>query len=309
MVNRSKWIRLWSASAVVAGALMCTSAAYADAADDAFARGQKLAENGQLPEAETAFEEAWSQRKAWDIAGNLGLTELALGKNAEAATHLDYALKHLGGLATPDQKGGLQSKFDEVRAKVAEIQLEAEPGANIKVGTVDLGTMPLETAIFVDPGTVTLSATKAGFEDASTQVEATAGGTFPVKLAQTAKGGGESDRPIWPAIILGVVAAGGIGAGIGLSVAAAGIDSDLEGVTCPGGAETCPPSALDDVDRRNSFVDGAIATLAIGVAALGATIGLAVWASSGSSPANTVRLEILPRLGPGTSGAWLRATF
>src|SRR4051812_2896716 len=62
-------------------------------ADDLAHKGNDLALKLRWKEAEPLFQQAWALKHSYDIGGNLGLAELALGKYRDAAEHLSYALK------------------------------------------------------------------------------------------------------------------------------------------------------------------------------------------------------------------------
>ena len=62
-------------------------------ADELTTRGNELATKSKWAEAEVFFRKAWALKHSYDIGGNLGITELALGKHRDAAEHLSFALR------------------------------------------------------------------------------------------------------------------------------------------------------------------------------------------------------------------------
>src|SRR5690242_465502 len=62
-------------------------------ADELTHQGNEFAVKLRWKEAEPLFRQAWALKHSYDIGGNLGLAELALGKHRDAAEHLSYALK------------------------------------------------------------------------------------------------------------------------------------------------------------------------------------------------------------------------
>src|SRR4051812_35204786 len=55
--------------------------------------GVKAAEQGDTARAYTLLVKAWSLKRHFQVAANLGLTELDLGKHRDAAEHLAYFLR------------------------------------------------------------------------------------------------------------------------------------------------------------------------------------------------------------------------
>jgi len=308
--------RSWFLAIPVALALCASRVAWTDPADDAFARGQKLAKSGALPEAEKEFEAAWAARKSWDIAGNLGLTEAALGRWDEAATHLDYALRHIGGLAKPEQRKALEDRFAEAKTHVAAVTVNAPAGAAISVDGKPVGVGPLEAPVFLSPGDHTVEARLASSADglgitvvAGEKKAVTltpAGGALPTA---TASGSGSPPEPrsAAPAVVFGGFAAAGFAIGIGFTVSGVLAESGVEGTTCPGGPETCPQEAQDDIDRRNAFIPAGIAGFTVGAAALGAMIAYLAWPNPPSSASATVR--VVPAAGPTGAGLTITGGF
>ena len=284
------------------------SVAAADAVDDAFARGQRLAEEGKIAEAEAAFEEAWAGRKSWDIAGNLGLMEAELGKWEESAEHLDYAVTHIGGLAKPSQKKALNERFELAKSKVGRVSVNSGRVVDVKVGArIQRSDLPL----YLSPGTHKLECSEEGYESTTVDVTVVGGQTQKVVIELTKKPGGtvgpvvpplEEPRPSWPGWLLGGVglATAGVGAGL-LGVGQAGVADaeatgdaiEAEGGQCPangGGDERCV-SLAEDVETAGTLSTGGIVMLIAGGALLiggviylvlpdekaGPTVGLIPW--------------------------------
>src|ERR1700678_2908811 len=61
-----------------------------DRADELFRSGNVLAKKDRWTEAEPLFREAWTLKRSYDIAGNLGIAEAALGRWCDAAEHLSF---------------------------------------------------------------------------------------------------------------------------------------------------------------------------------------------------------------------------
>lgn len=262
--------------------LTLPAVAHADEADDHFKRGVELAEKGQAPDAEEAFEKAWALRKAWDIAGNLGLSEAAQGKWTEAAEHLEYAVTHMGSLASEDHKKGLEERYQNVIGRVAKIAITATPAdATVKVGEREHSA---KDAIFVPEGTVELAFSAEGYEPATRSLTVKKGETTRVEMELKKKAGGavtppKGDAPVWPAVVLGVGGGVFIAGGVGMLVGAFVTRSDVEEQTASGTCATDPACQdhEDSLDTANVLGALGITGLGVGAAALaGMGIYLAV---------------------------------
>jgi hypothetical protein len=272
--------------------LAFASTAQAEDADAAFKRGQDLAAQGKAGEAEAAFEIAWAERKAWDIAGNLGLVEAAQGKWTEAAQHLKFALDNVGGLAKPEHRAGLQSKFEEASSKVGELKITAPPGSTIKLANEEIGKTPLALAVYVNPGEVKVTASLPDHTD--DMVTATVGpgqsrdvplNPVPIEGKGPVSPGGEP-LPMWPGFVIGGVGvaaavAGGVLLGVGHSklgdADTLGAEIQTTGGNCleirPGPCQELQ-STLDDASSMNTA--GVVMTVAGGALIVGGVLYLVI---------------------------------
>jgi hypothetical protein len=148
---------------------------------------------------------------------NLGLVEAAQGKWEEAAEHMHYALQHIGGLATPEQKKGLQERYDNVRGRVAMVTVRTNVPASVIVSSVR-GPGPSGEPVFVSEGTYRVDVAAEGHEPQVLEIRVTKGETKEVTVDLKKKAGAEPKPddvgpPAWLGWVLG---------GSGLAVAGAG---------------------------------------------------------------------------------------
>ncbi len=318
--------RLAIGAALLVVSAVTVNVARGDAADDAFVRGQKLAKEGAVADAEKAFEEAWSQRKSWDIAGNLGLTEAAQKKWDEAAEHLAYALGHIGGLAKPEQRRALEERLAEAKTQVATVTVRTSAGATVTVGPRLY--KPLEGPLFLAPGTHSITASLEGFETSSATATVKAGEATEIAIelkpiagatpTGSASSSGSSavpppppkgEKPIWPPILLGGVAAVGVGLGVGFLAADAGKTSEADDLAagCPTAPASCVTAGDDLLSTANTFRGVGIAGFGLaGAGLIGMVIVLALPAPSADENAS---LELAPVFGPTQQGFSLHGTF
>jgi len=285
------------AALAMAACVFAAPSANADEADAHFKRGQELAKKGELVEAEEAFEAAWSLRKAWDIAGNLGLVEAERGKWLEAAEHLHYALEHVGGIAKQEHRRALERRYEEALQRVVSLKVSTPAGSIVSVDARDY-PVPSTGAehrfvAFAEGGRkMVVEARRPGYEPRRYELEGAVGQALElrVELVESAGGTGgggpgeEPDeprvrRPMWPAFVLGGVAAVGVGLGVTGLVVSGGAYSDAEegaqlgaaGSGCGIDGARCA-SAVDSLDSANTMRGLGIGGLAVGGAALAGMI-------------------------------------
>lgn len=316
-IRRSR--RLWRVAPIALGAASLASIALAETADEAFERGNALAKQGKIAEAEQAYESAWTKRESWDIAGNLGFMEAEQSKWSEAAGHLDYAVGHMGGLAKPKQREKLEQRFAEAKTHVGWLELVCTPGSSLQLGPKSIGTCPLETTPYLEPGKYAVSATLKGYQDRALTSEIVVGKGAPADLrlevlatptagpsvsaapSASASGGDSRDtRPVWP-IGMGYGMVGvAAGIGVGLVVAANGADAD----------PTCTVDCDAHQATQNDLSNGAFWSFAVATGFAAATTGYLIWAVTGSKATGpTMSVGLLPILSPTLNGLVVEGRF
>jgi hypothetical protein len=288
-----------------------------DAADALYRKGVEAFKKDDLLAAQRAFSEAYALKQSVEIAANLGIVELKLGKARDAAEHLATALRQFPMRANPEARAQLEAKLDEARARVVTVVVEVSPqGASVEVDGRTLGRAPIAVEVFVEPGERRFSATLEGHEPSSIALPLEAGTkrTVTLNLAKAiAPTIGEesaasvSERPLWPIVTSAGVTAVGLGLGIGFAVRAVGLESDLASEKCDGPSD-CEARFGSDVDELNT--SRALAGTGFGLAGLGVA-GLVVsllWEhdeeTDGSSTA-----QLVPIVSPTSAGAAFTCSF
>ena len=255
-------------------ALALSSTALADEANEHFERGVKLAEAGSIPEAEEELEKAWALRKAWDIAGNLGLTEAAQGKWEEAADHMHYALRFIGSLATDEQRKGLEERYANVRARLSLVNVKGNAPFTIKLGE---RTQASDAPVFLGEGKHKLECVADGYESVTLEVTAVKGETQNLtvtlkKLTPTVIGPTKplEEAAMWPAVLLGTTGGTLFAAGLGSLIGGLVVKADVDEGTASGRCNTDPSctdlqSSLDDAKLLGTL---GVVGLAVGATAL-----------------------------------------
>ncbi len=286
-----------------------TTTSAADEADSLYRQGREAFQRGDVEAAYRAFVEAYARKPSAEIAGNLGVIELKLGRSRDAAEHLDNALRQFPIGANPAAKKQLEGQLEAAKRGVATVKLEVTPaGARLEVDGRALGTAPLEVDVYVEPGTRRFSASLA--EHAPSEVvlplEAGARRVVTIALAKTrsaASLGGrppvpDDDRPLWPIVTSSAVAAAGLGLGIGFLANALAIEDALAGASCPSPA-ACEAEFGADVDALNT--SRVVAGTGFGLAAVGlAGLVVALVAESHEEPPPA--LSVAPWFSPTSAG-------
>jgi hypothetical protein len=262
------------------------------------------------------FEKAWSLRKSYEIAANYGQCEQHLGRHPHAAELLRWALDHMSVAATDVDKRTVEAVFEASRRKVVAVTITVNlPGSAVVVNGRPVGTAPLATPVFVEPGAVVVSATLPGHSPATARLPAQTEGTattvaLALQLASAAPlvPPPPAARPsLAPGIALGAV---GLAAALaGVAVYGVGLDqqASAQALAREGGctsAAACPQVERLRIDG-NLFVlvGGTLALSGLGVGLGGG--GYLLWAQSASRPAAPAALRVAPGLG----SLWVSGRF
>ena len=114
-----------------------------------------------MDEAYSLYQQAWTLKHTYDIAGNLGQVELKLGKFRDAAEHLDFTLRLFPPTGKAAPREAIRLAFEAARKEVAALTIRVSAqGAAVSVDGTAIGLSPFEVPVFVDPGKRTLEATR-----------------------------------------------------------------------------------------------------------------------------------------------------
>jgi hypothetical protein len=265
--------------------------------------GNERYRNGDLEAAHALYEQAFRVAKSFDVACNLGRTEMELARYRDAAEHLDYCVRFHILSSKPEMMLNEQEAREQLRAakaRVGSFWISVEPsGAEIWVDSRSVGLAPLAAPIFVEPGPHVVRATSPGLPEATTRVDAKPGFEQTVKLelstARPGLGAGfggsapaplsaeqsEHKRSSWGVLpwLSGGLAVVGVGVGAGFLVVAANKDSDKRDIlsTLPESrpcAENTPH--VDQCARVRDLAGQARTAQAVGYTSLGVGVAAAV---------------------------------
>lgn len=156
--------------------------ALTDKARQLYMEGLGALEKSQWADAHASFLAAWRIKPQYQIASNLGLSEVKLGKYRDAAEHLTYYMREAPAKKVQER---LRAKvlLDEALAKVATVKLIVVPaGADVLVNGASIGRAPLLDPIFVEPGACVVEARLEGHDTIKRPIAATAGSAQDLEL-------------------------------------------------------------------------------------------------------------------------------
>ncbi|WP_437924576.1 PEGA domain-containing protein [Sorangium sp. So ce291] len=252
--------------------------ALTDKARQLYDEGLAALNRSRWAEAHASFLAAWRIKRHYQIASNLGVAELRLGKHRDAAEHLSWYLREAPAERTA-QRQRAEALLKEALAKVATITATTVPeGAEVTVDGVVIGRTPLPLPVFLDPGRHVIGAELGGYKPGQEQIEPAAGDAIGVALhlvrsdaeapaaavpatagPRAASEAGLAKLPdaameppaarSWvPVVVLGAASVVGLGVGVGMTVAsndaAAEKDERKQGILREGGQCVDPASAF-----------------------------------------------------------------
>ncbi|WP_156338589.1 PEGA domain-containing protein [Chondromyces crocatus] len=297
-------------------------------------RGAKARDAGRWAEAVEAFGAAWKQvpspERRSEIAGELGVCEVVLGRYRDAAEHLHVALEGSGEL-TPVERRRFELAQVRAEREVATVAISSSPiTAEVFVDGRSLGAPRPTYLVFLDPGRHALRASLPGHRDALATVTARAGATLDLGLALRPLPPEATATPSLPRVgatcppeqeatgataavarIVGYSAAGvSLALGAGLAFGAASLQGTLVERSSALGLHGCsgrePSEACKALSQLAEARDRLAGGAMIGFVAAG-TLGAAALASTWWTPwggrASRQAVQVLPAVSPTQAGA------
>jgi hypothetical protein len=257
----------------------------------------------------------WEKSHTYDVAVLLTQDEIQLGHYAAAATYLEFAIASIPPGEKLSAAEELRKNLADLRTRTARAKIVTDqPSADLLVDGQSVGTSPLDSEVYLDPGHHVIEAT-LGERKATEAVDASAGGVVAVelKLGPTVRqlpfpdpdpkpneGPEKKNAPTTKFVVAGVGAALTVVAfaiGEGYAIGARSKQSDVDRLkaqvqTQLGGNcfSSSSSPACGDLDRartdRNSDNQVARAAfIASGVLAVGTVATFLLWPANTSSQA------------------------
>jgi hypothetical protein len=278
-----------------------------DKARQLYEEGLAAIQKSKWLEARAALVAAWSLTKHWQIAANLAGCELELGKYRDAAEHAAYYLKN----APPDRSARAEAQLNRAKEKIGTLTVGVDDaGAEVLVDEVVVGQSPLRDPIYLDPGEHRVLVRRSGRPDVVQGVTLAAGESRAITMkdeAQVPPPPVTPQKPRLPTAVLvvtGVLGAGGVAVGAGLTAAANGKGSEratllakLGDSGCAGGTGAVSGDCtklLNAAKSQSTLSNAAIAGFVSGGVFAVATAGLGLWASSKPATRERTQIRVAP---------------
>lgn len=154
-----------------------------ETADSLYNQGNDAYDKGDFPLALELYTGAFKLRKSYDIARNLGLTELKLGKLRAAIEHLSYSLEHYPSNRA-DTKRQVIDWLDQAKADAGKLEISVAPeGAACSVNGIAIALEDGKSKVFVDPGALKIECGAEGFGKSKRSLAIEKGATETIAIA------------------------------------------------------------------------------------------------------------------------------
>jgi hypothetical protein len=291
-----------------------------DPADDLFAQGAAAYHAGRLAEAEDKLGQAWALKKTHDIAGDLGLVELKLGKLTLAAEHIAWALQHFPPTESDQTRQGFAEMLANLRLQVAALRVHVNVGgATVLVNGRSLGTaFTIADEVFVDPGTIHVTARYDGYQAAEQTLSLAKGDARDLSLKLDPIAVEPARRSIVPAAVMGGVGGAALVTGavlLGLGVSKRSDFLSLGAQTnhtcvvhAPAPQGVCAQLASEATQADTLGNGGIVALVVAGAAAVG-VITYMLWPTSRRDAGSGRSIRVVPLASVNGGGVVLSGSF
>lgn len=252
----------------------------------------------QWDEARLLLFDLWRRARTYDVAASLGQAEYWLKNYGAGARYIVFALENLPPGEDADTVRRLNAGLAELKKHVGAFKVVVdEPGAQVVLDTELVGTAPLASVVYVDPGVHSIEARSPGKPPVEVKVEAVVGETYVLELrtetprvprasgatappptadkdgtpGPPSDAGGTSaakrSRSLVPLLVTGGIALSAAGAGVAFTLFANDRSARIEELGARVGSSGCRSAQsaeceelADNVDRRDLERNLAIAS-------------------------------------------------
>jgi hypothetical protein len=309
--------------------------------EDLVKEAKVLANEGRWQEALPLFRQAYTMKKSYDVAGNLGITEHEVGQYRDAAQHLSEGLRGFPTSGKPEHRQLLEEKLVSSRRHLATLRLETNPQtACIDLNGRSIGCGPFATDVYEWPGTITVKSTLPGYAEWRQVIEAQSGSEHTVNVALVpvdsaspaptdAPAPDAAAKPTWPlyaGIAVGSVGLAAVIVGGGLFGGSVKAASDAEEYraaiteatgSADSGCANPTPNVADECAELSSLVsqEATLRDASIGMFVVGGVLvlgggGLLIYHFVSEPPAEAaLQPRLYPVVGQGTGGVVLEGRW
>jgi tetratricopeptide (TPR) repeat protein len=159
-----------AAAAPAEGAAQPTPQALKEAAER-YERGLSLYSGGEYLLALVEFERAYQLAPNYRVLYNVGQVRIQLARYSKAREALEEYLRQGGEEINAERRKAVEADLQMLAERTAKLAIASnEPGADIAVDGVSVGTTPLAEPVVVDAGEHTVEVRKNGFYPKSSHV-------------------------------------------------------------------------------------------------------------------------------------------
>ncbi len=267
-----------------------------------FERGVTFYDEADYAAALVEFKRAYALAPTWQVLFNIGQAHFQVREYAEALASLRQFIDEGRDRIPADRRTLVNAELADLVNRVGNLAIESNlDGAAVTIDETDVGTTPLTDLAQVSVGIRKVTATHSGRQPVEKEVPVAAGETTKVRLdfaepaappVETSDADADATAPSpvasavprpatrseAPAIVFFSIAAAGATVGAMFGSLALRDKSRLND-ECSGKA--CAIGSQSDINAISR--DATISTVAFGVTALGAAIGLGLWFAAHSA--------------------------
>lgn len=300
-----------------------------ETADSLYNQGNDAYDRGDYGLAFELYTGAFKLRPSYDVARNLGLVELKLGRFKDAVSHLSYSLA-LYPSNRADTKKQVVEWFEQAKAQVGKLRLTVSPeAAECRVNGALVTPDEREEDILADPGEVKIECRAKGHRTEKRTAIVAKGGRVEQAIRLVFEAPGPGGGPVAgagsPRTVLiwagSTAAVTGLGVGVAMGVLSLVKASEADGVlgrlhdTTGRGSPCAPPKAEGCEElyalrrEQDAFGNAAFWTLIAGGLAGAGTFTYGLVTRPGAEKAAAPRAAVAPLVAPGAGGVVLVGSF
>lgn len=286
-----------------------------------FQQAVELEQAGNCSAALPLFRQVGQVRMTPQVRFHIAICEAKLGRLVAALGGFELALAEADSVGQ-GFRDEVESHIQRLRERIPKLTLQRGSGAEaatIELDGVVLGSTSIGVEVPLDPGPHTIAAHARGYQRFEQTINLEEGEAesleivlqpAPVTPDDSGVGGIIVTPQPKPRILPYVIGGAGVASILASGVFFALRQSSLSELDdqCPS-RRNCDPSLQGENDRMKLYHYGSLATLGVGVAALGTAATLLMLENKEKPPQEQAHLTVYPTLLPTSAAAHVRVTF